>query len=160
MSASENIFSGAFSGVLIAPIQDLVAAFKILTTKYFYVNEFYKNFIIKNITTDRTIDASYVESGLRVYHGKNIFSLILPARFNYTSFDEVGKVRIRIVDGIFGRGRDRQVLGDEAAEGFDKRNLRDLRRIRDDQVPGQLADTGRQLPQGLRADHGSAGLLF
>lgn len=108
MSSSENLFSSGFSGILIALIQDLVAALRILTRDIFHVHEYYMKQIIQNINTDRKPQPSYWydgneintnKKGLEVYSGKSIFSLILPKGFNYDSFDDSDKIRIKIRDG-------------------------------------------------------------
>jgi len=104
MCTSENIFSGAFSGVLVTPIQDVVAGLRILTTNYFYVNELYKDFILSNIETTRKIKENYIQDGIKIYYGKDILSLIIPENLNAIVKDDTGKVRAQIENGflIFG----------------------------------------------------------
>lgn len=112
MSSSENIFSSGFSGVLIALTQDLVASIRILTRDIFYVQEQYMEYIISNLKITRKCKPTYIYNGkeilkytnenisnIKIYSGKSIFSLILPEKFNYESYDDSENIRVKIKDG-------------------------------------------------------------
>lgn len=119
MSSSENVFSGGFSGVLIAITQDLVACLRMLTTNLCFVSEHYARAILKHVKTSRIpvpsfayrgdgrleqLDEQYsdpvtVRKYVYVYSGKSLFSTLLPERFNYISFDDSDNMRIRVENG-------------------------------------------------------------
>lgn len=122
MSSSENVFSSGFSGVLIALVQDLVAALRILTTSIFYVPDHVMKFLVTGLKTTRICKPSLYFDGtdfltpeeaelsgnmsslIEVYSGRSIFSVILPQVFNYESFDDNDRIRVRIVNGEFIEG--------------------------------------------------------
>lgn len=115
MSSSENVFSSGFSGVLITLIQDLVAALRILTTSIFHVPRHVMEFIVNGLKTRRVCKPSMYFDGnklipidraagrglIEVYSGRSIFSVILPEGFNYESFDDNDRIRVRIINGEF-----------------------------------------------------------
>lgn len=110
MSPSENVYSPGFSGILIALIQDLVAALRMMTTPTFYVPEYVMKFIVEGLNTKRTCKPSMyfdgeklcndpADTNLKIYSGRSIFSVILPSNFNYESYDDNDRIRVRIVNG-------------------------------------------------------------
>lgn len=99
MSTSDNIFSGAFSGIIIAIKQDITAGLRALTSDHFFVDELYKNFIIRNIKVVKEINP--IDN---LFSGKDIFSTIIPVNFNADIKDDKGKLRIKIVNGFLVEG--------------------------------------------------------
>lgn len=112
MNPSENIISSGFSGLLIALTQDLVACIRILTTKTFYINEYYMKFLISNIKLSRTASPIYKhigidnlvdinhENGILIYSGKSIFSLLLPQELNYILYESnSNNIKLKIENG-------------------------------------------------------------